>query len=96
MISSVPAAVGSHKLYPGFNGSEGIPFPVSQMDIMATSLMSLLIHMNKSRRDEDGFVCIVSFILKDFSCCSLLKHFTELQLNYLFSKKYLAKILTDF
>lgn len=96
VISSVTAAVGSHKLYPSFNGSEGIPFPVSQMDIMATSLRSLLTRMNKTRRDEDGFICIVSFILKNSSCCCLLKYLTALNLNYLFSQKYLAKILTDF
>lgn len=96
VISFVTAAVGSHKLYPSFNGSEGIPFPVSQMDIMATSLRSLLTHINKSRRDEDGFICIVSFILKNSSCCSLLKYLTALKLNYLFSQKYLAKTLTDF
>lgn len=96
VFSSVIAAVGSHKLYPSFNGSKGIPFPVSQKDIMATSLRSLLTHMNKTTRDEDGFICIVSLILKNFSCCSLLKHLTALKLNYLFSQKYLAKILTDF
>lgn len=96
VISSVTAGVGSHKLYPSFNGSEGIPFPVPQLDIMATSLRSLLTHMNKTRRDEDGFICIVSFISKKFNCCSLLNHLTALKLNYLFSKKYLAKILTYF
>lgn len=96
VISSVTAAVGSHKLFPSFNGTEGIPFPVSQTDIMATSLKRFLTHMNKTRRDEDGFICIVSFILKNFSFCSLLKHLTALKLNYLFNQKYLAKILTDF
>lgn len=96
VISSMTAAVGCHKLCHSFNGSEGIPFPVSQMDTTATSPRSLLTHMNKARNDEDGIICIASLILKNFSCSSLLKHLTTLKLNYLFSQKYLAKILTDF